>query len=124
VGVRLVPLEEEAAEVEAVQVPPAAVRCRVRAGGGDVSNRFQAVCKQFQAAAGSFSQFRGGFKQFQTGPKQLSNSCWQSVARWRRNRSADSNYDAFGLIGTTFRELDWKTLIFFERVIPISPNAS
>jgi hypothetical protein len=32
-------------------------------------------------------------------------------------------YDAFGLIGVTFRELDRKTLIFFERAIPISPNA-
>ena len=32
-------------------------------------------------------------------------------------------YDAFGLIGTTFRELGWKTLIFFERLVPISPNA-
>ena len=33
-------------------------------------------------------------------------------------------YDAFGLIGTTFTELDWKTLICYERVVPISPNAS
>jgi hypothetical protein len=33
-------------------------------------------------------------------------------------------YDVFGLIGTTFRELDYKTLIFFERAVPISPNAS
>jgi hypothetical protein len=32
-------------------------------------------------------------------------------------------YDAFGVIGTTFRELDWKTQIFFERVVPIRPNA-
>ena len=32
-------------------------------------------------------------------------------------------YDAFGLIGTTFRELEWKTRIFFERAVPISPNA-
>jgi hypothetical protein len=31
---------------------------------------------------------------------------------------------AFGLIGATFRELDWKTLIFVERAAPISPNAS
>jgi hypothetical protein len=31
-------------------------------------------------------------------------------------------YDAFGVIGTTFRELDWKTLIFFERAVPITPN--
>jgi hypothetical protein len=31
--------------------------------------------------------------------------------------------DAFGVIGATFRELDWKTLIFFERAVPISPNA-
>ena len=28
------------------------------------------------------------------------------------------------LIGITFRELDWKMLIFFERAVPISPNAS
>jgi hypothetical protein len=33
-------------------------------------------------------------------------------------------YDAFGLIGTTLTELDWKKLICFERVVPISPNAS
>ena len=32
-------------------------------------------------------------------------------------------HDAFGLIGTTFKELGWKTLIFFERAVPISPNA-
>ena len=32
-------------------------------------------------------------------------------------------YDAFGLIGTTFRALGWKTLIFFERAVSISPNA-
>ena len=31
--------------------------------------------------------------------------------------------DAFGLIGTTFRELDWRMRIFFERAVPISPNA-
>jgi hypothetical protein len=35
----------------------------------------------------------------------------------------DSVYDAFGFIGTTFRELGWKTLIIRERVVPISPNA-
>jgi hypothetical protein len=34
-----------------------------------------------------------------------------------------ATYDAFGLIGATFRQLDWKTLTFFERVAPISPNA-
>ena len=33
-------------------------------------------------------------------------------------------YDAFGVMGTTFRELDWKTLMFFERAVPISPDAS
>ena len=32
-------------------------------------------------------------------------------------------YGAFELIGTNFTELDWKTLIFFERAVPISPNA-
>ena len=33
-------------------------------------------------------------------------------------------YDAFGLVGVTFRELDWKTLILFERAVSINPNAS
>ena len=37
--------------------------------------------------------------------------------------AAPGRCDAFGLIGTTFRELVWKTLIFFERAVPISPNA-
>ena len=32
-------------------------------------------------------------------------------------------YHAFGLIGATFRELGWKTPIFFEGAVPISPNA-
>jgi hypothetical protein len=36
---------------------------------------------------------------------------------------AARGYDAFGLIGTIFRELGLKTLIFFERAVPISPNA-
>ena len=30
--------------------------------------------------------------------------------------------DALGRIGTTFRELEWKTLIFFEGAVPIAPN--
>jgi hypothetical protein len=30
--------------------------------------------------------------------------------------------DAFGDIGTIFRELDWKTPFFSGRVVPISPN--
>ena len=34
-----------------------------------------------------------------------------------------NTYNAFGLIATTFRELDWQTLIFFDRAVPISPNA-
>ena len=29
------------------------------------------------------------------------------------------SYHAFGLIGTTFRELGWKMLIFFERAVPM-----
>ena len=41
---------------------------------------------------------------------------------WPSKRVKAVTYDAFGLIGTTFRELDWQTLIFFERAIPISPN--
>ena len=50
---------------------------------------------------------------------------------WRRLRAGRSvsfgtihiTYHAFGLIGTTFRELEWKTLIFAERAVPITPNA-
>jgi hypothetical protein len=37
--------------------------------------------------------------------------------------SPPEGYVAFALIGTTFRELGWKTLIFFERVVPVSPSA-
>ena len=33
------------------------------------------------------------------------------------------SYDAFGLIGTIFRELDWKSLIFLEVAAPITPSA-
>jgi hypothetical protein len=43
---------------------------------------------------------------------------WQTMAV--QNASAALVYDAFGLIGTTFRdELDWKMLIFFEKAVPI-----
>ena len=49
-------------------------------------------------------------------PRQLVNDALTAGAL-----SAD--YDAFGLIGTTFRELDWKTIIFFERAVPVSPSA-
>ena len=41
----------------------------------------------------------------------------------QQKRLVRAAYDAFGLIGTTFRDLDWKTPIFFERAVPISPNA-
>ena len=34
--------------------------------------------------------------------------------------AAALDYDALGLIGTTFRELGWKTRIFFERAGPIA----
>ena len=40
--------------------------------------------------------------------------------RWTDGRTK-RQYGAFGLIGTTFRELERKTLIFFERAVPISP---
>ena len=33
-------------------------------------------------------------------------------------------YDALGVIRTAFGALDWKMLIFFERAVPITPNAS
>jgi hypothetical protein len=39
------------------------------------------------------------------------------------NDFAAHGYDAFGVIGTTFRELDRKTLIFFARAAPMTPNA-
>jgi hypothetical protein len=32
--------------------------------------------------------------------------------------------DAFGDIGTDLRELAWKTPIFSETLVPVSPNAS
>ena len=41
----------------------------------------------------------------------------------REDGSTSHGFDAFGLIRTTFRELDWKILFFFERTAPISPNA-
>ena len=49
--------------------------------------------------------------------------------RRRRRRglpgcSALSTYDAFGVFGTIFRALEWKTPIFCWRVVPKSPNAS
>ena len=31
---------------------------------------------------------------------------------------APPSYDAFGLIGTTFKELDWKALVFFREIGP------
>jgi Asp-tRNA(Asn)/Glu-tRNA(Gln) amidotransferase A subunit family amidase len=33
-------------------------------------------------------------------------------------------YDAFGNIGTTFRELEWKAPIFSNMAVPKVPNAS
>jgi hypothetical protein len=33
-------------------------------------------------------------------------------------------YEAFGVFGTIFRELEWKTPIFYWRAIPETPNAS
>jgi hypothetical protein len=32
-------------------------------------------------------------------------------------------YDALGVTRTAFGALDWKMLIFFERAVPITPNA-
>jgi hypothetical protein len=32
-------------------------------------------------------------------------------------------YDAFGIFGTVFRELAWKTPIFSWRAVPKTPNA-
>ena len=47
-------------------------------------------------------------------------SSMQKKCRVARNDSTALVYDAFGLIGTTVIELDWKTLIFFERAAPMS----
>jgi hypothetical protein len=33
-------------------------------------------------------------------------------------------YDAFGGVGAIFRELEWEMVIFYERVVPKTPNAS
>jgi hypothetical protein len=35
-----------------------------------------------------------------------------------------TRYNAFGDIGTMFRQLEWKTPIVFESVVPKTPNAS
>jgi hypothetical protein len=40
-----------------------------------------------------------------------------AIQRSRIAVSPNGSYDAFGLIGTTVRELGRKTLIFFERVV-------
>ena len=47
---------------------------------------------------------------------------------WKRPNNAvqkppTAPCDAFGLIGPSCRELDSKTLTFFERAVPMSPNA-
>jgi hypothetical protein len=47
-----------------------------------------------------------------------------SKASVRRRSTRRRTYHALGLIGATFRELGWKTLIFFKRAVPTSPNAS
>ena len=50
-------------------------------------------------------------------------SSMQKKCRVARNDSTALVYDAFGLIGITvieLIELDWKTLIFFERAAPMS----
>ena len=38
----------------------------------------------------------------------------QRVPGSARRRACGWCYDAFGLIGATFRELDWKTLVFLH----------
>jgi hypothetical protein len=39
-------------------------------------------------------------------------------------KTPNASYDAFGLIGSNFSELAWKTLTFFAKPVLISPNAS
>ena len=69
----------------------------------------------FQSATGVGAQLPGHCMQLQ----------WEvGTSRWAKGTGRPPwCYDAFGLIGTTSRELDWKTLIFFEKAVPISPNA-
>ena len=50
-------------------------------------------------------------------PNQLEQLARVLVREGRFERDEDA-YDAFGLIRTTFRELGWKTLIFFEGANP------
>jgi hypothetical protein len=42
----------------------------------------------------------------------------------RPARHYDPLHDAFGVFGTIFRELEWKTPIFFWRAVAKTPNAS
>jgi hypothetical protein len=39
-------------------------------------------------------------------------------------RSSPPPCDAFGVFGTIFRELEWKTPVFYSRAVPKTPNAS
>jgi hypothetical protein len=49
---------------------------------------------------------------------------WPSFeSRIPRCASLSSTCNAFGLTGTALRELDWRTQIFFERAVPMSPSA-
>jgi hypothetical protein len=41
----------------------------------------------------------------------------------QQKRLVRAAYDAFGRTATACRALDWKTRIFFERAVPVSPNA-
>jgi hypothetical protein len=49
--------------------------------------------------------------------------CEKHHGRGAQHAVRTMRYVRCGVIGTTFRELGWKTLIFFERAVPITPNA-
>jgi hypothetical protein len=58
-------------------------------------------------------------------PTVLTPGTAQTTLEMWRYQPCQTSYSAcgaFGLIETTFRELDWKTLVFFERAVAISPN--
>ena len=44
--------------------------------------------------------------------------------RWALNDATAHGYDASGVFGAIFRELEWKTQIFPWRAVPKTPNAS
>jgi hypothetical protein len=82
----------------------------------------------FRALIGIFSQSVGPSLTIWANPVQFSRYRPRTrdlhpLCGLAAERDTGRAYDALGLIGTTFTELDSKTLIVFERAVLISPNA-